>query len=137
MRTAIDTNVISAIWAGEPSVPSLLAKLDGARSEGALVISPFVFAELQAYPNVTEEFVRGFFPAAGVRIDLQIMERVWIETGPRYAHYAARRRKETGEGPRRLLTDFLIGAHALVQADRLLTLDLRMYQRNFPELRLY
>ena len=97
MRTAIDTNVISAIWTGESSVSSLLAKLDGARSEGALVISPFVFAELQAYPGVREEFVRGFFEATGVSIDLQIMEGVWIETGPRYARYAARRRKEMME----------------------------------------
>jgi len=35
-----------------------------------------------------------------------------------------------------LLVDFLIGAHALVQADRLMTLDAKRYQRDFPELKI-
>jgi predicted nucleic acid-binding protein len=35
-----------------------------------------------------------------------------------------------------LLADFLIGSHALVQADRLLTLDPHRYSQDFPEVRL-
>jgi predicted nucleic acid-binding protein len=35
-----------------------------------------------------------------------------------------------------LLADFLIGAHALVQADQLLTLDSTRYSQDFPEVRL-
>jgi hypothetical protein len=72
----------------------------------------------------------------GVLIDLRIEERVWTEAGHRFAKYAARRRRATGEGPRRLVADFAIGAHALLQADRLLTLDPKVYEREFPELRL-
>jgi hypothetical protein len=104
--------------------------------EGALVISPFVFAELLAYPRATEAFVRGFLEATGVELVTKIEERVWTETGRRFARYAARCRKAAGEGPRRLLADYLIGAHALVQAERLLTLDPKVYQQDFPELRL-
>jgi predicted nucleic acid-binding protein len=35
-----------------------------------------------------------------------------------------------------LLPDFLIAAHALLRADRLMTLDPARYQQDFPELRL-
>ena len=38
--------------------------------------------------------------------------------------------------PKRLLADFVIGAHALYSADRLLTLDEGRYRRDFPELKL-
>jgi predicted nucleic acid-binding protein len=95
-----------------------------------------VFAELLAYPGATEEYVRRFLESTGVAIDLKVDERVWTETGIRFARYAARRRRSTGVGPRRLLADFLIGAHALVQAERLLTLDPEVYQRDFPEVQL-
>ncbi len=39
--------------------------------------------------------------------------------------------------PRRLLADFMIGAHALLSADRLMTFDTKVYGQDFPELRLY
>jgi predicted nucleic acid-binding protein len=136
MRTAIDTNVFSAIWSWEPSAARATVQLDEARMEGALVISPSVFAELLAYPRATEAFVREFLQATVVDVDWKREEKVWTEAGLRFARYAARRRKAIGEGPRRLLADFLIGAHALVQAERLLTLDPTRYRQDFPELRL-
>lgn len=136
MRTAIDSNVFSAIWTGESTVPRLLVLLAEARREGALLISPFVFSELFAYPGMSEALVRRFLETTGVAVDLRLDERVWIETGLRFARYAARRRRSTGEGPRRLVADFLVGAHALVQADRLLTLDPKVYRQDFPEVRL-
>ena len=104
--------------------------------EGALLISPVVFAELLAYPGATVAYVRGFLEATGVVVDFRLEERVWTETGQRFARYAVRRRQSSGEGPRRLLADFLVGAHALVQADRLMTLDPKVYRQDFPEVRL-
>ena len=136
MRTAIDANVISAIWSGEPSAVRATAQLGEARMEGSLVISPVVFAELLAYPRATEAYVHGFLEATGVVIDYKLEERVWAEAGLRFASYAIRRRQATREGSRRLLADFLIGAHALVQAERLLILDPTRYRQDFPELRL-
>jgi hypothetical protein len=136
VRTAIDANVFSAIWNGEATVPRMLAQLENAMGEGALLISPFVLAELLAYPGITEADVRKLLEATGVVIDYKLEERIWTEAGLRYARYAARRRKATGEGPLRILADFMIGAHALVQAERLLTLDPKRYSQDFPELRM-
>jgi predicted nucleic acid-binding protein len=134
MRTAIDTNVLSAIWSSEPSAEKATVKLGEAKMEGALLICPVVFAELLAYPGATEPFVLGFLEATGIVIDYRLEERVWNETGRRFARYGIRRRKATGEGPRRLLADFLIGSHALIQAERLLTFDPTRYAQDFPAL---
>lgn len=136
MRTAIDTNVFSSIWSGESTATALRRKLNTARSEGALLVCPAVFAELHAYPGATVAFLRQMVNDLGLFIDYQIDARVWSEAGQRYAAYSARRRAATGEFPRRLLTDFLLGSHALLQSDRLLTLDAGIYRRNFPELAL-
>jgi predicted nucleic acid-binding protein len=136
VKTAIDTNVFSAIWSWESAAERATVQLKEAKSMGALIISPFVFAELLAYPRATEAFVHRFLEATGVVIDYKLEERIWTEAGLRYARYAARRRKATSEGPRRILADFLTGAHALVQAERLLTLDPKRYTQDFPELRL-
>ena len=136
MRTAIDANIISSIWSNEPTAKQVVEQLETARQEGVLLISPFAFAELFAHPNMTAGDVHSFLDATGVVIDYKLEERLWTEAGQRFARYAARRRQATGEGPRRILADFLIGAHALVQAERLLTLDPKRYNQDFPELRL-
>jgi len=137
VRTAIDTNVFSAIWSAEKSVVLLLVQLEKARREGALLVSPFVFAELHAYPGATKGFIGEFLSATGVEVDWKLEQRLWAESAERFAHYATRRRRSSGVEPRRLLADFLIGAHALLQADRLLTLDPEIYQRDFPELAMF
>jgi hypothetical protein len=77
-----------------------------------------------------------FLHATGVVVDLKLEEKLWSEAGLRFARDAARRRRATAVGPRRLLADFLVGAHALVQADRLMTLDPQVYRQDFPEVRL-
>jgi predicted nucleic acid-binding protein len=136
MRTSIDANIFSAIWSREPGADLIAAQLGKAKMEGALIISPFVFSELLAYPGADEAYVRGVLHATGVTVDLKLDEKLWSEAGLRFARYAARRRISAGEGPRRLLADFLIGAHALVQAERLMTLDPKIYRQDFPELEL-
>jgi len=136
VRTAIDANILSSIWSNEPTAQKVVEQLGKAQQEGALLISPFAFAELHAHPNVPPALICDFLDETGVIVDYKLDERMWSEAGLRFARYAARRRKATGEGPRRLIADFLIGAHALIQAERLLTLDPKVYQQDFPELRL-
>lgn len=134
MRTAIDTNVISALWSREPLATEIARRLGEARTEGGLVISGPVYAELLAYPKATEAFVGTFLADTGVVTEFDLGEEVWIEAGRRFARYAGRRRLAKGEQPKRLLADFIVGAHALAKADRLMTLDPVRYEREFPEL---
>jgi len=133
MKTAIDTNVFSALWAGEKTSAGLHEQLGEASAQGALVICPVVFAEMHANPKMDEKLIRRFLDETGVFIEYHLQEAVWIEAGRRYAQYC-RRRRSAGEEPRRLIADFVIGAHALLQADRLITLDRSRYRKDFPEL---
>lgn len=136
MRTAVDSNVFSAIWSYESSGPQLVQSLDNARLHGAVLISAPVFAELHAYPRLSAKEIEEFLIRTGVVVEFNLAEQVWREAGIRFARYADRRRKSGGSQPRGLLSDFVIGAHALFEADCLITLDRDVYQRNFPELRL-
>lgn len=131
----MDTNVLSALWSNEATAPALIQLLGNAKSEGALLIAPVVYCELLAYPGASEVFVNRFIADTGITVDFQIPQAIWLEAGQRFARYARRRRPSSGQ-PRRLLADFLIGAHALLQADRLMTLDPTRYKRDFPELTL-
>lgn len=85
---------------------------------------------------MTKGSVRGFLQDVGVYVDFKTDERMWSVAGLRFARYPAQRRKAACESPRRLPADFLIGAHALVHAVRLLTLNPKVYRQDFPELRL-
>jgi predicted nucleic acid-binding protein len=136
VRTAIDTNILSAVWSNEPTAINIAQQLAKARSLGALLISPVVYAELLAYPKATESFVSGFLSETGITVDFAIEELAWVEAGRRFAQYAGRRRKQRHGHPKRLLADFLIGSHALLQADRLMSLDATPYKQYFPELKL-
>jgi predicted nucleic acid-binding protein len=91
---------------------------------------------LLAHPKATESFVNDFLVDTGIEADFELQRDVWLEAGSRFAQYAKRRRRTLHESPKRLLADFIIGAHALTQADRLLTLDAKRYERAFPELKL-
>ena len=95
-----------------------------------------VHAELMAHPKATESFVNDFLADTGIMIDFDLQQPVWTEASRRFARYANRRRRSAGDEPRRLLIDFVVGSDALIQADRLMTLDPKRYRRDFHELKL-
>ena len=93
-----------------------------------------VFSELMAAPGRAESFVAAFFEETGIAIDWQLSESIWRSAGRAFQSYAERRRKQRDKGARRILADFLIGAHAAVNGYRLLTLDAGLYRASFPKL---
>jgi len=136
MRTAIDTNILSALWSKESSASAIAKNLGNAKAEGGLVVGAPVYAELLAFSKATESFVNNFLSDTGIFVDFDFQQPVWLEAGRRFARYAKRRRRAARLGPRRLLADFIIGSHGLAQVDRIMTLDPQRYKQDFPELKL-
>jgi predicted nucleic acid-binding protein len=136
VRTAVDSNVIVALWSREPTASRMASLLRDARAAGPLVVAAPVWAELHAAPGATDEFVARFLADTGIEADLDLGEAVWRRGAMAYAAYAARRRASAGGEPRRPLIDFLVGAHAHERADRLLTLDPQRYRSAFGDLRI-
>jgi predicted nucleic acid-binding protein len=135
MTTAIDTNVVIALWDRDAALSLAAEKaLEAAFRRGNLVVAAPVFAELLAAPGRTETFVNRFLSETGIAIDWVLDERVWRSAGRAFEAYAERRRKQRASEPRRILADFLIGAHAETNGYRLLTLDERLYRVAFSKL---
>lgn len=135
MTTAIDTNVLVALWDKDEAVNSAAqAALDAALRGGRLVIPAPVFAELMACPGRSEVFLDAFLKDTGISVGWDLDEAVWRTAGRAFQRYAARRSKERGSAPRRTLADFLIGAYASERHCHLLTLDDRLYRVSFPDL---
>jgi predicted nucleic acid-binding protein len=135
MTTAVDTNVVIALWDRDPVLSKAAeSALDAAFHRGTLVASAPVFAELIAAPGRSEAFVSAFFDETGIRVDWELHARVWRLAGRAFQAYAERRRQQRDTGARRILADFIIGAHAVANGCRLLTLDDRLYRSSFPTL---
>lgn len=135
MTTAIDTKVVVALWNKDDTL-NMMARsaLDAAHGRGGLVIAAPVFVELLASPSQSEASLDSFCRETGISVDWELNEIIWRVAGRAFQAYAARRRKQRHSGPRRILADFLIGAHALQNGFGLLTLDDRLYRAAFPRL---
>ena len=136
MRTAIDTNILSAVWGREANADAIAEFLDTAGSQGALVISPIAYVEARAHPSVTEAAMHRFLSSMRMEVDWTLDQRVWLLAGERFEQHAHRRRRQVPGEMKRFPADFLVGSHALLEADRLVTLDQRIYRTDFPELTL-
>ena len=135
MTTAIDTNVIVALWDEEDALHrAARAGLESALGAGNLVIAGAVYAELRAGPGRSEPFVDQFCEDAHINVEWELGEKVWRAAGAAFQGYAARRREPGPKQARRILADFVIGAHALVSGYKLLTMDARLYRASFPKL---
>ncbi len=137
MRVALDTNILATLLSQTPRTATVVELLGQCNRRGVIVVSAPVYAEALATPGLRTDLLHGVLKDTGIRVDYGLDEAVWTLAGQRFGRYALRRKKSTGETPRRILADFLIRAHALTNADQLMTFDTKVYRQDFSELRLY
>lgn len=152
MIAAVDTNILlDMLIPDEEFVHESKALLDRYNEQGRLVICEAVFAELSSQFSSEVELDK-FFSQTGIRL-LRSDEKVLALAGKAWREYSSRRpnsvlcsscgspvvascsKCRTRLRPRQhIISDFLIGAHALLHADLLLTRDRGIYRSYFKEL---
>ena len=131
MITAIDSNILIDVI-GTPSrfTDQAITALDQARQEGALIISPIVVAEIAGhFSTVTQQ------EKCLQEMGLRLIDFTMVDAHHAGQAYVAYRLRSKDPKPR-MLADFLVGAHAVHQADRLMTRDRGYYLTYFPKLKI-
>lgn len=136
MITSVDTNIISSIWLRGPEAHDLGVLLHRLSEDGALVVCGPVWVELAAGPGSNRRKATEWLAELGIRVEYNLSQPTWDLAADFYHDYVERRRAEKSGLPRRLVTDFLVGAHAIRHADRFCTADARFYRSTFPKLTL-
>ena len=130
MITAVDTNILLDILVpNEEFYESSANALQDAVREGSLVISDIVYAELCIHFEAQSE-CDTFLSGNEIRVQALGREAQFL------ASRAWRAYRQQGGKRTRILADFLIGAHAKMQATRLLSRDRGFYRKLFPSLEL-
>ena len=130
MITAIDTNILIDILEPDPVFGQASKQaLRSCLQEGSVIACEVVWAEVvTAYSSKKKQVV-------------DILSRIGIEYSPMTLEaaleaaacwYAFRKKKKIRD---RIVADFLVGGHALILSDRLLTRDRGFYRNYFKGLK--
>ena len=131
MITAVDTNILIDVL--EPDLkfgPASKAALKKCLLKGSVVACDVVWAETAtAYGDKTQKLLE-ILHLMGVGYSPMSREAA-IEAAKSWHNY-----REKGGSRKRIAADFLIGAHAAVQCDQLLSRDRGFYCKYFESLKL-
>lgn len=127
MKTAVDSSVLFDIVKGAPGAAAAQAALEAALAQGGVCVCAVVVAELGRY-FANQQDLCDFLADCQIDHDPMGLDAA-LEAARIMRGYAR------NKGPReRVAPDFLIGAHALRQADALLTCDGGFYRSYFDGL---
>lgn len=130
MISAVDTSVIIDVVTADPvHGPSSRELLRHSSNEGALIICEVVYAEI-APQFASRGQLEQVLDKLGIRLS-NGGDIVAYLAGQKWGEY-----RRAGGTRTRLVADFLIGAHAAVHAQRLLTRDRGFYRQYFADLNL-
>jgi hypothetical protein len=128
--TLVDTNVILDIWADDPEWGQWSADaFERAVSHGVVVVNPIIVSELARRFGSEGELTDALSNTRLRRIPLPAA--VAWPAARAFAEYQARGGARTSP-----LSDFYIGAHALVEDWPILTRDPKPYRTYFPKVKL-
>jgi len=127
---AVDSSVIVDVLTGDPAHGDASAQaLAQALAAGDVVICEAVTAEVQTLLD-TRETVMDALNEFGIRFDA-LNEAAAVRAG-----HMQRRYRDRGGRRQRVVADFLIGAHALLQCQALITRDDGFFRDYFKGLRI-
>jgi predicted nucleic acid-binding protein len=129
MKTAVDANVVLDMLTGTPmEIQAAESALLAAKIDGSILISAAAYAEVAARFQ-SKAKAEDFFSLLDCEVQPLDQNAAFL------AGHFFRQYQKRGGTRARVLPDFLIAAHAQLNADRILTRDARFFGSSFPRLK--
>ena len=129
MITAVDTNVLVDILEPDPRHGSASADaLTRCFAEGTVIACDVVWAEVATVYGEKQTELMAALETMSIEYS-EVTQEAALEAARHWYTYRSR-----GGSRQRIAADFIVGAHARVQCDRLLTRDRGFYRSSFSAL---